>query len=190
MQLQLDLSKLLVMSIHVQLHIMYQFVKKVLFDSLGLACRDLLLLHVLQYMIYSNWFKHTAKFVVNELFRKIINTCTPAIELPTTFFGAGIKFIWSAAKHVNGVTWCSTFLKVILTSTLLKDTCSLQTHMYFQLFFHAAENYCLWKWLHHGCFPLCQSYAFFPFNSPFPPEDSGHDIQDEDIYSNLEDLAL
>lgn len=25
---------------------------------------------------------------------------------------------------------------------------------------------------------------------PFPPENSGHDIQDEDLYSNLEDLAL
>ena len=65
----------------------------------------------------------------------------------------------------------------------------MQTQVDFQLLFHAAENYWLWKHLHE-LFPWHQCYAFFPLNSPFPPEDSGHDIQDEDIYSNLEDLAL
>ncbi|XP_074614925.1 proto-oncogene vav-like isoform X1 [Acropora palmata] len=33
-------------------------------------------------------------------------------------------------------------------------------------------------------------YAISAGFDPFPPDDSGHDIQDEDIYSNLEDLAL
>ncbi|XP_068689749.1 proto-oncogene vav-like isoform X2 [Montipora foliosa] len=33
-------------------------------------------------------------------------------------------------------------------------------------------------------------YAIAAGFDPFPPDDSGHDVQDEDIYSNLEDLAL
>ena len=36
----------------------------------------------------------------------------------------------------------------------------------------------------HGINPMLS----FPLNSPFPPEDSGHDIQDEDIIQTLKIL--